>query len=78
MEEELNRKVGLVIEYYNDPCQSERVQTIIREIQNLYDFNEETEENLKPLLEELYRHVVKREFHSELILELLKEMDKIQ
>jgi len=76
MNEQLNQKIGLLIEYYSGTYENEEVLNIIKEIQDLYDFGEENEQNLKPLLQKLYTKIVKREFHSDLLEELLKELEE--
>ena len=72
--EDLNKKIGLILEYYANSCYSDNVEKITEEIQKLYDYEEVSPEKIKPLLKELYKKVVKREFHSDLLLEILNEI----
>ena len=78
--EDLNEKVGLILEYYSRTYESEDVIEITKKIQDIYDMKEDMKEptidELRPLLKELYRNVVKREFHSDLLLSVLKEMEE--
>ena len=80
MREKLNEKmlneIGLILEYYANSCYTEEVEKIVNQIQNIFDYKEPTIQELKPLLQKLYSKVVKREFHSDLLENVLKKMDE--
>jgi hypothetical protein len=76
VDEKLNKKIGLILEYYTNFYDVNAVQEIVQKIQDIYDHEEESSEKIKPLLKELYGKVIKNEFHCDLIVETLKEMEE--
>jgi len=75
MKEKLNQKIGLILEYYNWVYQEGKVKDILEKIQEIYDYRNPEPEELRPLLSELYFYIVKREFHSDLLESILKELE---
>jgi len=75
MKEKLNQKIGLILEYYTAIYQEGKVKDILEKIQNIYDYRDPEPEEVRPLLSELYFYIVKREFHSELLEKVLKELE---
>ena len=74
----MENQIGLIIEYYSNMYNVERVTEIVKQIQQIYDYKEPTVYELRPLLKNLYKYVVKNEYHSDLLQQIIKELDKIQ
>jgi len=78
IDEKLDMKIGLILEYYANAYDVENVKYIVNKIQNLYDEKQPSISEIEPLLKELYRIIVKNEYHADLLREILIEIESME